>query len=148
MSLIPSFFDRAVASPTPSPLLPGFPLSSSRSRPRREKKNVKEEPINTKIDWKETSEAHVFKADLLGPKKEEVKVEIEGDRMLQISGERSKEVEEKKDRWHQVKRSQGKSLNLVHLPQNIKVDQVRAEMENEPRGKETALFCFARKRHF
>ncbi|KAE8733008.1 17.5 kDa class I heat shock protein [Hibiscus syriacus] len=42
--------------------------------------------VNTRVDWKETNEAHVFKADLPGMKKEEVKVEIEDDRVLQISG--------------------------------------------------------------
>lgn len=57
-------------------------------------------------NWKETPEAHIFIADLRGLKKEEVKVEIieEKGRVLQISGERSKEHEEKNDKWHRVER--------------------------------------------
>ncbi|KAJ0039865.1 hypothetical protein Pint_26818 [Pistacia integerrima] len=45
--------------------------------------------VNTRVHWKETLKAHEFKADLPGLKKEEVKVEIEDDRVLQISGERN-----------------------------------------------------------
>ena len=85
---------------------------------------------NAKIDWKETPEAHVFKVDLPGLKKEEVKVEMEEGRILQISGERSKEQEEKNDKWHRVERSSGKFLRKFRLPENAKVDQVKAGMEN------------------
>ncbi|GLJ26951.1 hypothetical protein SUGI_0527610, partial [Cryptomeria japonica] len=55
---------------------------------------------NTQIDWKETPDAHVFKADLPGLKKEEVKIEVEDGRILQISGERSKEEEQKNEKYH------------------------------------------------
>ncbi|KAM0940930.1 putative small heat shock protein HSP20 [Dioscorea sansibarensis] len=85
---------------------------------------------NTRIDWKETPEAHAFKVDLPGLKKEEVKVEVEEGRFLQISGERSKEQEEKNDKWHRVERSSGKFLRRFRLPENAKVDQVKAAMEN------------------
>uniref|UniRef100_A0A2P2KXT9 17.6 kDa class I heat shock protein n=1 Tax=Rhizophora mucronata TaxID=61149 RepID=A0A2P2KXT9_RHIMU len=83
-----------------------------------------------RIDWKETPEAHVFKADLPGIRKEEVKVEVEDDRVLQISGERNVEKEDKNDTWHRVERSSGKFLRRFRLPENAKVDQVKASMEN------------------
>ena len=50
--------------------------------------------LKTRVDWKETPEAHVFKADIPGLKKEQVKVEIEDDKVLQISGERSVEKQD------------------------------------------------------
>ncbi|KAL2317171.1 hypothetical protein Fmac_031047 [Flemingia macrophylla] len=85
---------------------------------------------NTRVDWKETPEAHVFKVDLPGLKKEEVKVEVEDGSVLQISGERSREKEEKDDKWHRVERSTGKFTRRFRLPDNAKMDQVRASMEN------------------
>ncbi|KAJ4976073.1 hypothetical protein NE237_001179 [Protea cynaroides] len=85
---------------------------------------------NARIDWKETPQSHVFKADLPGLKKEEVKVEVEDGNVLQISGERNKEHEEKTDKWHRVERSSGKFLRRFRLPENAKTDQVKASMEN------------------
>ncbi|KAH7855934.1 hypothetical protein Vadar_030732 [Vaccinium darrowii] len=139
MSLIPSFFGRRsnVYDPfsldvwdpfegLPSPsnfrqlsdqLRSGFPSETSSF-------------ASANIDWKETPTAHVFKADVPGLKKEEVKVEVEDDRVLQIRGERSREQEEKGDTWHRVERSSGKFMRRFRLPENAKVDQVKAAMED------------------
>ncbi|KAI4296791.1 hypothetical protein L6164_036716 [Bauhinia variegata] len=86
--------------------------------------------VTTRVDWKETPEAHVFKADIPGLKKEEVKVEVEDDRVLQISGERNVEKEDKNDTWHRVERSSGKFLRRFRLPENAKMEQIKASIEN------------------
>ncbi|XP_022755847.1 17.5 kDa class I heat shock protein-like [Durio zibethinus] len=86
--------------------------------------------VNARVDWKETPEAHLFRADLPGLQKEEVKVEIEDDRVLQISGERNVEKEDNNDTWHRVERSSGKFSRRFRLPEDVKIDQVKASMEN------------------
>ncbi|URE29783.1 heat shock [Musa troglodytarum] len=74
------------------------------------------------VDWKETGEVHVIKADLPGVRREEVKVELEsGGRVLQISGER---------RRRQVERSSGRFMRRLSLPANAKVEGVKASMEH------------------
>ncbi|TVU37390.1 hypothetical protein EJB05_10702, partial [Eragrostis curvula] len=83
-----------------------------------------------RVDWKETPEAHVFKADLPGVKKEEVKVEVEDGGVLVISGQRSREKEDKGDRWHRVERSSGRFERRFRLPEDAKVEQVKAGLEN------------------
>ncbi|KAH7307202.1 hypothetical protein KP509_22G049300 [Ceratopteris richardii] len=85
---------------------------------------------NTQVDWKETENAHIFKANLPGLSKEEVKVQVEDGRVLQISGERKKEEVSSSDRWHRVERAQGNFLRRFRLPENAKVDEVKAAMEN------------------
>ncbi|XP_021894493.1 17.3 kDa class I heat shock protein-like [Carica papaya] len=130
MSLIPSFFgNRGSSIFDPFSLdvwdpFKDFPFPSSSIS--RENSAF----VNTRVDWKETPEAHVFRADLPGLKKEEVKVELEDDRVLQISGERHVEKEDKNDTWHRVERSSGKFSRRFRLPENVKMDQVKASMEN------------------
>ncbi|XP_078162362.1 18.1 kDa class I heat shock protein-like [Carex rostrata] len=106
----------------------GFPFNSNRSLTSFD--NETSAFANARIDWKETPEAHIIKADIPGVKKEEVKVEVEEGNVLKISGERNKEKEEKKDTWHRAERSSGKFMRTFRLPENAKVDQVKAAMEN------------------
>ncbi|XP_075500395.1 17.4 kDa class I heat shock protein-like [Primulina tabacum] len=82
------------------------------------------------IKWKETPEAHVFKVDLPGLKKEEVKVEVEEGGVLQISVDRRREQEEENDKWHRVERNSGKFLRRFKLPEGAKAEEIKAAMEN------------------
>lgn len=50
--------------------------------------------------------------------------------MLQISSKRNVEKEDKNNRWHRVKRSSGKFTRSFRLPDNAKMEQVKASMEN------------------
>ncbi len=109
----------------------GFPFGQSLSFPRPSGLFGETSALaNLRVDWRETPEAHVFKADLPGLKKEEVKVEVEEGRVLKISGERKREQEEKSDTWHSVERSSGSFVRRFRLPENSKPDAVKAAMEN------------------
>ncbi|KAI3898255.1 hypothetical protein MKX03_025822 [Papaver bracteatum] len=139
MSIIPSFFSNQrtnVFDPFSLDIwdpFQGFPFSTGALTGQQGGSDTAREMsqlANTRVDWKETPEAHVFRADLPGVKKEEVKVEVEEGRILQISGERSRESEEKNVKWHRVERSSGKFLRRFRLPENTKMDQVKATMEN------------------
>ncbi|KAE8698714.1 17.5 kDa class I heat shock protein [Hibiscus syriacus] len=133
MAMIPSFFGNrrsSIFDPFSIDVwdpLKDFPLPSSLTTSQIYDASAF---FNARIDWKETPEAHVFKADVPGLKKEEMKVEIEEDRALQISGERNVEKEDKNDTWHRVERSNGKFMRRFRLPENVKIDQVKASMEN------------------
>nr|AAC01560.1 heat shock protein 16.5 [Agrostis stolonifera var. palustris] len=85
--------------------------------------------VNARMDWKETPEAHVFKADLPGVKKEEVKVEVEGGNVLVVSGERKGEGGQERQ-VATLERSSGKFVRRFRLPENAKVEEVKAGLEN------------------
>ncbi|PWA61501.1 hypothetical protein CTI12_AA369580 [Artemisia annua] len=131
MSIIPSFFGNrrnTIFDPFSLDVWDPFkdlPLSSPSGL-----SNETSALVNARVDWKETPEAHVFKADLPGIKKEEVKVEVQDDRVLQITGERNVEKEDKNDTWHRVERSSGKFTRRFRLPENAIMDQIKAGMEN------------------
>ena len=57
-------------------------------------------------------------------------MQVEDGRVLQISGERKKEETKSSDRWHRVERSQGSFLRRFKLPENTKLEEVQAAMEN------------------
>eukprot|EP00253_Pinus_taeda_P019348 PITA_19348 len=134
MSLIPSFFGNRSGIFDPLSLDLWDPSEAGNSPFFRDIGHFSRDDATaiakTQFDWKETLDAHIFKADLPGLKKEEVKIEVEDGRVLQISGERKKEEEQKNDKWHRIERSRGKFLRRFRLPENAKVEEVKATMDS------------------
>jgi HSP20 family protein len=82
------------------------------------------------MDWKETPTAHVFMADLPGVRRDEVKVEVEEEKVLRISGQRQRAAEDKGDRWHRAERSSERFVRTVRLPPNANTDNVQAALDS------------------
>ena len=80
-------------------------------------------------DIYETEEEYVFKLELAGVSKEDIKVEMEGDK-LSISGNRKEETEVKKDNYHRVERVCGSFARTFQLPKNADGEKVKANMKD------------------
>ncbi|KAI4299417.1 hypothetical protein L6164_032883 [Bauhinia variegata] len=84
--------------------------------------------VNTQIDWDETPDAHMLKAEIPGLQNGEVRVEVEDERVLLISGMRDLVIEDKND--NHVERCSGKFMRRFTLPEDAKTNQIIACMEN------------------
>eukprot|EP01018_Ginkgo_biloba_P041022 Gb_39836 [translate_table: standard] len=92
-------------------------------------------PATIAVDWHETPQAHIFEVDLLGMRKENVKVQIQKG-VLEISAKTEEEGGDDKDAiWHILERPvhhwDGTRVRQLRLPGDANVDEVKANMGND-----------------
>jgi HSP20 family protein len=88
-----------------------------------------EDAWNPEIEVFEKNNRLVTRVDLPGLKKEEVRVEVT-DGHLAISGERTREEEEKKEQVYRCEREYGSFYRAVPLPEGVKLEDVKATFAN------------------
>jgi HSP20 family protein len=90
-----------------------------------------ESVVRTNVDLKETPDKFQIVAECPGLDKKDVKIDLDEDnRILTLSGEHKKEKEEKDEKYHYRERTYGSFKRSFKLPENVKLDQVKASMHN------------------
>jgi HSP20 family protein len=88
------------------------------------------EPLD-EVDWMppldvlENSDEIIVRADVPGMKSDEIDLSISGD-ILQIKGERKREIEREDENYHAIERGYGRFSRQITLPAPAKVDAIAA----------------------
>jgi HSP20 family protein len=80
-------------------------------------------------DIYESKKEYVFKVELPGIKKEDIKIEVKDD-ILTIKGERKEEKEVKKDDYHKIESYSGSFSRSFHIPKGIDEKKIKAELKD------------------
>lgn len=82
------------------------------------------------IDFRETKDRFVFRADLPGVKESDVDISVSG-RQLTISGKRDEEREEREgERFYTYERAYGSFCRSFTLPEGADLDKIQAELKH------------------
>ncbi|KAJ0985502.1 hypothetical protein J5N97_003858 [Dioscorea zingiberensis] len=80
----------------------------------------------TPADVRELPGSYVFVVDMPGVKPGEIKVEVEDENVLVISGERKRGEEEKDGKYLRIERRVGKFMRKFSLPENANTEAISA----------------------
>ena len=80
------------------------------------------------VDVEETQEEILVRAELPGLKKEEIKLQTQGD-VLVLTGERKMESETKENTVHLVERTYGRFRRVLQLPAEVDGSRAKAAYE-------------------
>ncbi|XP_059429536.1 17.9 kDa class II heat shock protein-like [Corylus avellana] len=80
----------------------------------------------TPADVKEYPNSYVFIIDMPGLKSGDIKVQVEADNVLVISGERKREEEKEGPKYVRMERRVGKLMRKFGLPENANTDAISA----------------------
>lgn len=81
------------------------------------------------FDVRETPEAYVFEADLPGIKREDLDINLTGNR-LAISGKREARAKQENESCFMMERSYGSFTRSFNLPDGVNVADVRADLKD------------------
>ncbi|KAK1605469.1 hypothetical protein QYE76_029142 [Lolium multiflorum] len=84
------------------------------------------------MDWVETPTSHVIRINVPGLGKDDVKVQVEDGNVLTVRAAAKEKSEEEKEEtvWHVAERGKPEFAREVALPEHVKVEQIRAGVEN------------------
>jgi len=82
-------------------------------------------PRPIRVDVRETADAYVVQAELPGVKKDEIRIEVEGDEVVLAAETRREELAQDAGQWLHVERRFGKVERRFSLPQAL--DGTRAD---------------------
>ncbi len=85
--------------------------------------------LKPNLDISENGENYSISVELPGVEKEDVKVSLDGNRLI-IKGEKKRESEEKKEDYHCVERSYGSFQRILNIPENANASQMNAVFKN------------------
>lgn len=81
------------------------------------------------FDIKETPEAYLFRADLPGIRREDLDIDLTGNR-LAIKGRRAADVRAEGETYHLAERAHGAFARTFTLPEEVLASEVHAELKD------------------